>query len=305
MSKDLSKEYKEAVMNDLPDLWGKIEAAIDAGEEQKETETTKKNTPELKIVSNTKNDKVDAARDYVPAKKKKKFPVWIFAAIPSAAILLIAVVPLLFFGGLAATKNSTGTMYDAVPNAVEYIDAAASDDYYVSETAESADWETVAEAEETDEYQKNDGNSNNNYSGSDNKSIDYAAGLENGDRNELTHVAQGEDEGDYDFGDAQTPGTVSEGIVKGNQETAIVDILLIYDDYEETAAFVIVKEVIGDERLCNDNFNGFEVGDCFDAIINPDDGFEELGKYKVVISFIPGKDGIYRIEKIEKISESD
>lgn len=303
MSKDLSKEYKEAVMNDLPDLWGKIEAAIDAGEEQKETSSIKSDTVE------TVNEKVNAvaARDYVPAKKKKKFPVWIFAAIPSAAILLIAVVPLLFFGGLAATKNknSTGTMYDAAPNAVEYTDAAASDDYYVSETAESADWETVAEAEETDEYQKNDGNSKNTYSGTDNKSIDYAAGLENGDRNELTHVAQGEDEGDYDFGDAQTPGTVSEGIVKGNQETAIVDILLIYDDYEETAAFVIVKEVIGDERLCNDNFNGFEVGDCFDAIIDPDDGFEELGKYKVVISFIPGKDGIYRIEKIEEISESD
>ena len=303
MSKDLSKEYKEAVMNDLPDLWGKIEAAIDAGEEQKETSSIKSDTVE------TVNEKVNAGaeRDYVPAKKKKKFPVWIFAAIPSAAILLIAVVPLLFFGGLAATKNknSTGTMYDAAPNAVEYTDAAASDDYYVSETAESADWETAAEAEETDEYPNNDGNSKNTYSGTDNKSIDYAAGLENGDRNELTHVAQGEDEGDYDFGDAQTPGTVSDGIVKGNQETAIVDILLIYDDYEETAAFVIVKEVIGDERLCNDNFNGFEVGDCFDAIIDPDDGFEELGKYKVVISFIPGKDGIYRIEKIEEISESD
>ena len=35
MNKDLSKEYKEAVMNDLPDLWGRIEAAIDAEENAK------------------------------------------------------------------------------------------------------------------------------------------------------------------------------------------------------------------------------------------------------------------------------
>ena len=35
MNKDLSKEYKEAVMNDLPDLWGRIEAAIDEEESKK------------------------------------------------------------------------------------------------------------------------------------------------------------------------------------------------------------------------------------------------------------------------------
>ena len=35
MSKDLTKEYKEAVMNDLPDLLGRIEAAIDAQENEK------------------------------------------------------------------------------------------------------------------------------------------------------------------------------------------------------------------------------------------------------------------------------
>ena len=43
MNKDLSKEYKEAVMNDLPDLWGRIEAAIDEEESKKSNETPSSN----------------------------------------------------------------------------------------------------------------------------------------------------------------------------------------------------------------------------------------------------------------------
>ena len=100
MNKDLSKEYKEAVMNDLPDLWGRIEAAIDAEESAK---TNGNETPISNVINFSKeeNNTVSTANKYavnaydnVPVKaqtKKKKFriPAWVFVAVPSAAILLL------------------------------------------------------------------------------------------------------------------------------------------------------------------------------------------------------------------------
>ena len=102
MSKDLTKEYKEAVMNDLPDLWGRIEAAIDAQENEKnneiKSETVKKEETEtIKTESNIKLVGNETVKETV-IKKKRRMPVWLVTAVPFAAILLVVIVPLSLFG---------------------------------------------------------------------------------------------------------------------------------------------------------------------------------------------------------------
>ena len=120
MNKDLSKEYKEAVMNDLPDLWGRIEAAIDEEESKNGNET-----PSSNVINFVKEDKTNTANKYAvnafdnePVKaqtKKKKFriPAWVFVAVPSAAILLLLIIPagfLMMSGGMGGKSFSTVTM---------------------------------------------------------------------------------------------------------------------------------------------------------------------------------------------------
>ena len=121
MSKDLTKEYKEAVANDLPDRWGRIEAALDA-EENKTQETQS----EIKPVVNIKSEPV-VIENVTKNKKRKRIPGWVFVALPSAAILVVAIIPLTFLGLNSGTKNYSAMAADCEPAAPDYdcVDAAA------------------------------------------------------------------------------------------------------------------------------------------------------------------------------------
>ena len=326
MSKDLSKEYKEAVMNDLPDLWGKIEAALDAEEAAGKTEALNsnntetpvvskienneetKNAPVLKAVENNQGKMANNVSASTPVKKKKKFPMWIFAAVPSAAILLLAVVPLLFFGGLAGSNSAKTAMSDAASEAPASYDsyAEAADSYYedseldvITEAEEAVFEEASSEiSEDADHSKKND------TAGIDNNAFYTATSsgeTDNKNIPDISQLTQGDD-------GAAVPGTISgdtTDFIRSETETAIVKIFLIYTDDEEYVAFSIVEEVIGDERICSDYFNGFEKGDSFDAYIDSETEFEEGLKYKVIIRFESEDSHKFHIEKIEEISESN
>lgn len=149
MSKDLTKEYKEAVMNDLPDLWGRIEAAIDAQENEKNKEIIKESVKEenkTETVKNESNIKLvsnETVSETVKTKKKVRIPAWVWGAIPFAAILLIIILPLSFFGLLNAGsknfKNASTAPMSMTDSVAEYeAPTAASDSAAVMESADYA-----------------------------------------------------------------------------------------------------------------------------------------------------------------------
>lgn len=118
MNKNLESEYQNMIRAEVPDIWDKIEAKIDAQEAQK------------KVVPFT-----------------KKASRWKYYVIPAAAALLcvaIAVPVMLNTGG---GKNASPTAAPAADYAPAAADGAATsslayeaeDAYYYAETAESAE----------------------------------------------------------------------------------------------------------------------------------------------------------------------
>ena len=305
MNKDLSKEYKEAVMNDLPDLWGKIEAAIDAEEKENKTVTEtadiKEKPANLTLVSNNTDEPVFKETEPVAQvkKKKKKIPAWVLISIPSAAILLIAVVPLMFFGAaIGLGKSATNAMYDAAPAAEAAVDCASYED--VSYDYIDAAVGDVTEAED-DSDTKNYATSEFNYKG-ENVNLDGDFTL--GEQVDGNSLAPGSGEKAEDAASAVENG--NENIVESDHETAIASVLLITEDENgEKLAYVCVHEVLGDERLTGEDFKGFEAGDSFDAYIDPKSDIAEGKKYEVVISFHPEIEGAYMIKAIDEIGAND
>ena len=117
MSKNLESEYQNMIRAEVPDIWDKIEAKIDAQEAQKKV---------------------------VPFKKKTSR--WKYYVIPAAAALLcVAIaVPVLFNAGSAknsATATATSTAGGATSAHVEYTDEApaACDNAVYEDAMESAD----------------------------------------------------------------------------------------------------------------------------------------------------------------------
>ncbi len=159
MSKDLTKEYKEAVMNDLPDLWDRIEAAVDALEEEKSTVTATNVTEEIKETGNAEAKVTDfkQAEAIVKKKKSKRIPAWVFVSIPSAAILMIAIVPLFLWISSGGGSKSSATMCDsATPTAA--VNAEVSDFASVAGDVDSSSFEknSVAAGEDNkafDDYE--------------------------------------------------------------------------------------------------------------------------------------------------------
>ena len=103
MNKNLESEYQNMIRAEVPDIWDKIEAKIDAQEAQK------------KIVPVTR----EAQSKIVPIKKKSSR--WKYYVIPAAAALLcVAIaVPVLFNAGKSgATATSNATADSAMPAAV-------------------------------------------------------------------------------------------------------------------------------------------------------------------------------------------
>ena len=305
MNKDLSKEYKEAVMNDLPDLWGKIEAAIDAEEKESKTVTEtadiKEKPANLTLVSNNTDEPVFKETEPVAQvkKKKKKIPAWVLISIPSAAILLIAVVPLMFFGAaIGLGKSATNAMYDAAPASEAAADCASYED--VSYDYIDAAVGDVTEAED-DSDTKNYATSEFNYKG-ENVNLDGDFTL--GEQVDGNSLAPGSGEKAEDAASAVENG--NENIVESDHETAIASVLLITEDENgEKLAYVCVHEVLGDERLTGEDFKGFEAGDSFDAYIDPKSDIAEGKKYEVVISFHPEIEGAYMIKAIDEIGAND
>lgn len=306
MNKDLSKEYKEAVMNDLPDLWGRIEAAIDEEESKKSNETPSSNVinfskPEENKV-NTANKYAVNAFDNEPVNKtqtnKKKFriPAWVFVAVPSAAILLVVIIPvglLMMMSGLGS-KSATNMMEMATTTTSYAPNSDADSASY--DAAATMDEASVAEYEFDAYEDERTKNAEATY--------DYSAGAEKSDsvteENADFTINPDTIEGKNGLSFMTTPSTSSEELKIINDKVK-VKFLSVYENDEGTLLTdVEIVEVLGDYDYIPDDFEGFEEGKSLTAYMLADytDVVLNAQEFNCSIKYIPDDDIGYVIEPV-------
>ena len=308
MNKDLSKEYKEAVMNDLPDLWGRIEAAIDAEENAK---TDGNETPASNVINFNKpeNNTVNTANKYAvnaydnePVKaqtqKKKKFriPAWVFVAVPSAAILLLVIIPvgfMMMLGGLGSKMSAPTTTanyaYDASPAATTTT-AEAATEYYDA----AATWDEPAVSESTEYYEED---STQEYK---NAVSDYDYTLGQDKLEGLQGLMENFDGTKSDSATSLAP-TEREADSRVINDSVTVKFLSVYENDEGTLLTdVEIVEVLGDYDYIPDDFEGFEEGKSLTAYMLADftDVVLNAQEFDCSIKYIPDDEIGYVIEPV-------
>ena len=307
MNKDLSKEYKEAVMNDLPDLWGRIEAAIDAEENAK---TDGNETPASNVINFSKpeNNTVNTANKYAvnaydnePVKgqtqKKKKFriPAWVFVAVPSAAILLLVIIPvgfMMMLGGMGSKMSAPTTTanyaYDASP-ASTTTTAEAATDYYDA----AATWDEPAVSEATEYYEED---STQEYK---NAVSDYDFTLGQDKLEGLQGLMENFDGTKSDSATSLAP-TEREADSRVINDGVKIKFLSVYENDEgKKMADVEIVGVYGGYFEAPEGFDGFEKGETITAYLKPDFkdvDFTEDAEYDCIINYVPDDEICYEIE---------
>lgn len=307
MNKDLSKEYKEAVMNDLPDLWGRIEAAIDAEENAK---TDGNETPASNVINFSKpeNNTVNTANKYAvnaydnePVKgqtqKKKKFriPAWVFVAVPSAAILLLVIIPvgfMMMLGGMGSKMSAPTTTanyaYDASPAATTTT-AEAATDYYDA----AATWDEPAVSESTEYYEED---STQEYK---NAVSDYDYTLGQDKLEGLQGLMENFDGTKSDSATSLAP-TEREADSRVINDGVKIKFLSVYENDEgKKMADVEIVGVYGGYFEAPEGFDGFEKGETITAYLKPDFkdvDFTEDSEYDCIINYVPDDEIGYEIE---------
>ena len=307
MNKDLSKEYKEAVMNDLPDLWGRIEAAIDAEENAK---TNGNETPASNVINFSKpeNNTVNTANKYAvnaydnePVKaqtqKKKKFriPAWVFVAVPSAAILLLVIIPVGFMmmlsgmgSKMSAPTTTANFAYDASP-AAPTSTAEAATEYYDA----AATWDEPAVSEEA-EYWNEDSTQEYKNAVSD---YDYTLGQDKLEG--LQGLMENFDGTKSDSATSLAP-TEREADSRVINDGVKIKFLSVYENDEgKKMADVEIVGVYGGYFEAPEGFDGFEKGETITAYLKPDFkdvDFTEDAEYDCIINYVPDDEICYEIE---------
>ena len=307
MNKDLSKEYKEAVMNDLPDLWGRIEAAIDAEENAKKDGNE---TPASNVINFSKqeNNTVNTANKYAvnaydnePVKaqtqKKKKFriPAWVFVAVPSAAILLLVIIPvgfMMMLGGMGSKMSAPTTTanfaYDASPTAPTST-AEAATEYYDA----AATWDEPAVSEEA-EYWNEDSTQEYKNAVSD---YDYTLGQDKLEG--LQGLMENFDGTKSDSATSLAP-TEREADSRVINDGVKIKFLSVYENDEgKKMADVEIVGVYGGYFEAPEGFDGFEKGETITAYLKPDFkdvDFTEDAEYDCIINYVPNDEICYEIE---------
>lgn len=306
MNKDLSKEYKEAVMNDLPDLWGRIEAAIDEEESKKSNETPSSNVinfskPEENKV-NTANKYAVNAFDNEPVNKtqtnKKKFriPAWVFVAVPSAAILLVVIIPV----GLLMMMSGLGSK--SATNMMEMT--ATTTSYAPNSDADSASYDAAATMDEASVAEYEFDAYEDERTKNAEATYDYSAGAEKSDsvteENADFTINPDTIEGKNGISFITTPSTSSEELKIINDKVK-VKFLSVYENDEGTLLTdVEIVEVLGDYDYIPDDFEGFEEGKSLTAYMLADftDVVLNAQEFDCSIKYIPDDDIGYVIEPV-------
>lgn len=317
MNKDLSKEYKEAVMNDLPDLWGRIEAAIDAEESAK---TDGNETPASNVINfseakksadnntvNTANKYAVNAYDNEPVKgqttKKKKFriPGWVFVAVPSAAILLLVIIPvglLMIMGGLGSKSAAPTTTANFAFDAASSTTTVTSEPSPVYEDAAATCDEAFYDDSDDRNYKENldlnkDASAVYNFTGGKSEEIyDILSGLQNLNRPDSTAAPTetNNDNTNEAASEAENPAY----IVNSNVSVRFIS---VYEDEDGNRLADIYVEEMADENLyTSDDFEGLKAGDEITAYYVVGEDIEDEDIHSVCVYILPENDIPFAIE---------
>ncbi|MCR5209762.1 MAG: hypothetical protein K6C99_06100 [Lachnospiraceae bacterium] len=236
--KDFASEYRKSVEMEIPDLWDRINAGIDAKEKEKEDEKTAESTAEI--------------RKFGSAKKPRRNPaVYVMPAV--AAVICIGVmIPLFMNGGM---KNAaTSQKYEGADCAAEPMDQMAAEE---TENAVdgSAEIESV-ESIETDTKSHNKDNSNRSFYSASSDIRSGAAGAE-------SECAGAVDEADpADVDTVSTLGVLTfsrdDGKVEGVQIFSLRKILItVNDGTSEEDIVKLAKDNSESVRYCYKNDEGY------------------------------------------------
>ena len=145
MTKNFEEEYKKYATSNVPDLWGRIEAAIDEAESIKD----------ISDRGNTEEDNNTKTIDFKRNKVRNIRPY--ITAIAAAACLFLAIGVIRFIGGASknaetasapmAMESASEAMADSAPAAAYEEAAEAPEEYYDADN----DIMYEAEAEEAEE----------------------------------------------------------------------------------------------------------------------------------------------------------
>jgi hypothetical protein len=242
MSKDFAKEYKDAVVNDLPDLWDRIEAALPEDVNAQDDATTPVAPIEFK-------------KEEKPKKKKKKL-VWLYAVIPAAAIILVVLIPVgaLLTAGIfgLTTKQSSNSMAAAAPAAASDSDSIA---YEASEAASfdedpSFNINSVAEAPESIDSIFED---------------DNLKGAEAQGEKTKDLIPEPVLPGAADTEEEQELLDIGNGYLLANAKMKVKVDGTYTDDAIGTVAELQITSISGKNNEVYDGFSGFSVGECVKA----------------------------------------
>ena len=306
MNKDLSKEYKEAVMNDLPDLWGRIEAAIDAEESKNGNETESSNVinfskPEENKV-NTANKYAVNAFDNEPVnkaqtnKKKFKIPAWVFVAVPSAAILLVVIIPV----GLLMMMSGLGSK--SATNMMEMT--ATTTSYAPNSDADSASYDAAATMDEASVAEYEFDAYEDERTKNAEATYDYTAGAEKSEsvieENADFTINPDTIEGQNSISFITAPSTSSEELKTINEKVKVKFLSVYENDAGTLLADVEIVEVLGDYDYIPDDFEGLEEGKTLTAYMLADftDAVLNAQEFDCSIKYIPDDEIGYVIEPV-------
>lgn len=146
MMKQLDIEYKNQISAELPDLWSRIEAGVDAYEASKKNNASQEDASNIVKTSNVED--MDVLINKLARKRRFAIAGRIVAA---AACLFVVVGVVRMMGGRKDYSSDAGASYEASDSAADYSAAPSFDDYdYAAEAACEAEpeyEEDVSEAE--------------------------------------------------------------------------------------------------------------------------------------------------------------
>lgn len=138
--KELEKEYQNAIRLEVPDLWSRIEAGVDACEEEKKAEAEKA------VIAKMEPKKTEETKK---AGKKLAY-LYRFGGVAAAMFFLFLVVRTVNLNRWSSSTATSDTAYEASESMSEVTQEAASEEAMAEEEAGEATMETAeASSEET------------------------------------------------------------------------------------------------------------------------------------------------------------
>lgn len=151
MSKQLSEEYQKAVLNDLPDLWDRIEAALPNIETEEKNDSSDEG---CKVVTMPESN-VKEKKKYG---KNKTAVISVISALSIAALAFVVVVPVVAVNLFSVSDKSSNSAPASYMDFIANDAAACYEDSDEMQMYDSVECDSVFDAYEDESIDKGSGN---------------------------------------------------------------------------------------------------------------------------------------------------